>query len=84
MIINEKYLQDIDDDDDSSDEITSIGGISREDMLKYFFEWNFSISANAIADVEFDYGDYIEHISDIFDSINWVDDFIINCRGYIK
>ena len=84
MIINEKYLQDIDDDDDSSDEITSIGGESREDMLKYFFEWNFSISANLKADVEFDYGDYIEHISDIFDSISWVEDFIIDCRAYIK
>ena len=84
MIINEKYLQDIDDDDDSSDEIASIGGTSREDMLKYFFEWNFSISANTIADVEFDYGDYIEHIGDIFDSINWVEDFIIDCRAYIK
>ena len=84
MIINEKYLQDIDDDDDSNDEITSIGGESREDMLKYFFEWNFSISANIKADVEFDYGDYIEHISDIFDSISWVEDFIIDCRAYIK
>ena len=84
MIINEKYLQDIDDDDVSSDEITSIAGASREDMLKYFFEWNFSISANTIADVEFDYGDYIERISDIFDSISWVDGFIIDCRAYIK
>ena len=84
MIINEKYLQDIDDDDDSSDEITSIGGPSREDMLKYFFEWNFCISADVKADVEFDYGDYVEHISDIFDSISWVDDFIIDCRAYIE
>ena len=84
MIINEKYLQDIDDDDDSSDVITSIGGTSRKDMMKYFFEWNFCISANVKADVEFDYGDYIEHISDIFDSINWVDDFIIDCRAYIE
>ena len=84
MIINEKYLQDIDDDDDSSDEITSIGSTSREDIMKYFFEWNFCISANVKTDVEFDYGDYIEHISDIFDSINWVDDFIVDCRAYIE